>query len=316
MRLNDKLVSEMRVLAAGGGLAYVATDEGLYIRSLENGAAVAEPDAIEGIGDTFIANMGSYDYDAEREPVVAIDTAGTVYAIPLGESSASEADPETTASWRPVLGEHRSVHDFPTTGDRARIPDRTTLGFEPTAPGAQTRSSIVSADIDPVAALEGISRRLGDATFFDPAIVLGGSSVRPLAVDDMRDRCASEPLACELADMEPEALKTLLQAGALPAIVGGPDGAAGTDAGYALVAHRTSANRDEHAISSVSLSTGEVIDTIEAGSEVGVGVAAGESTILTAREFIAEKGQLIVASPEGALSSFEVGRTNLIGMPW
>ena len=58
-----------------------------------------------------------------------------------------------------------------------------------------------------------------------------------------------------------------------------------------------------------------MLDTVETGYEVGSGVSLGGYTAVTTYE-MSEKAHLIVASPEGALSAFEIGRTNFLGMPW
>ena len=312
--LNDEHSTDSRVLAAENGLSYVATEEGLYIRSLDDGSAVAEPGAIEGIGDAYVAEMGSYDYDPELKVVLAIDTAGTIHSIPVGKSVAVEADTETVERWLPVFSDTRTSSDFPTTSPEAKISDGRTLSFEPTAPGAQTMSLTVTHDGN--AGTDNPGQRIGEATFFDPRIVIGGPlTVEPLTYEVIADQCFFEDRFCEFDDIDPEHLEAMRQSGSIPLSPMTATQAAGSGTGHALILHRTSANDNEYALSNVSLRNGKVTDTVETGYQVGSGVSIGGSTALTTYE-MSEKAHLIVASPEGELNAFEIGRTNFLGMPW
>lgn len=314
VRLNEEHSTDNRVLAAENGLSYVATEEGLYIRSLDDGSPVAGPDAIEGIGDAYVAEMTSYDYDPELRVVVAIDTTGTIHAIPVGESVAVKADTETVNRWLPVLGDTRTSSDFPTTSLDAKNSDGGSLSFEPTAQGAQTMSLTLTRGGN--AGTDNPGQRIGDAIFFDPRFVIEGPvTVEPLTYETIADQCFFEDRFCEFDTLDPEQLEAKRQSGAIPLSPMTATQAAGSETGHALILHRTSANENDYVLSNVSLQNGKVIDTVETGYEIGGGVSIGGSTALTTYE-TSEQAFLIVASPEGDLNAFEIGRTNFLGMPW
>ncbi|MFT4048813.1 MAG: PA2928 family protein [Solirubrobacterales bacterium] len=315
VRLDEELSSDMRVLAAGEDRVYIASDEGLYIRSLSDGGAVAEPDAIDGLGDSYVAELGSYDYDAARRLVVAIDQAGELWQIPVGDTTAVPADAETVAAWQEVLSDtFRFALDFPTTGEPAIVADGVTLSGRATKAGALTESLVLTAS-------DGTSSALGDETFLEPEIVLDGTRGTGTATVvgdwsvDVDDYCAVMPEPCDLDSLPDEVRKAIEEAGQ-SGYETEADYAAGIDAGYVLVRSKADANGDAYRLSSVDLETGEVIDSVETGYEIGGGYSAGGITaVATSGVDSWGSDRLVVAAADGSLTVASVGASNFFGWP-
>jgi hypothetical protein len=293
VRLNTELGSDMRVLAAADGLVYVASDEGLYIRSLADGSAVVEPDAIEGLGADYVAELGSYDYDERRRLVVAIDVSGGIVQLPVGETAATPADEETLADWRPVLSDaFRFALHLPTVDDTALVGEDAVIGVVPTAPGARSDALVLNRPSG--------SDTLGDSSFFSPQFVL----------DVLGESWETAPTA-ELPEGMAERMR---ESGQSMPSEGGY--AAGATAGYVLVWHDTTANGDERMLSSVELASGRVIDTVDVGYEVGGGATRESTTALVASPVDhSGPGILVVAATDGTLRTFDIGTVDFLGLP-
>lgn len=110
-------VYDSRIVGAGQEYAYVATNEGLWVLSLDGGATVAKPGEIAGF-DSAMAEAWAYDMDAERGLIVAIDEAGELWSIPLDTVAAEPANDGTVAEWEPILAESfRWAEDPDATAD-------------------------------------------------------------------------------------------------------------------------------------------------------------------------------------------------------
>lgn len=98
-QLSDQLVWAASVLAGGRQYAYVATDSGLAIVGMADGAVVAEGAGVAGLGEAYLAARSAYAYDPAGRRVMAMNAAGDVLAIPLDQTKAAPVDAQTAAAW-------------------------------------------------------------------------------------------------------------------------------------------------------------------------------------------------------------------------
>lgn len=279
VRLDEKLSNDVRVLGAGGGLVYLATDQGLRIRSLADGSGVAEPDAIEGLGDGYVAETGSYDVDPDRELIVAIDQSGGLWQIPFGESAAVPADRATDAVWRPVLADDfRFGLSLLDTANEAELGGGTVISAEPIRAGAQEMRLQREGPSG--------SEPVGDTTFLEPRFVLDASR--------------------SLADVDPVS-------GAPVKL------AADREAGQLIVVSSADANSRGYRVDTVDLDSGEVRGTadIEVGYDVGGGYAGeGVTAIVVERaDGSYDSDTVLVVSPDGGIRTVAIGESNFFGWP-
>ncbi len=167
-QLSDDLIWEASVLASGDRYAYVATDSGLVVLDLANGAKVAERDGIEGLGQSFIAARWAYRYDATNRRVVAMGGDGQVRLITLDTATASPADPATAAQWAPQLTE-RTQSRPGNTVSRAKLGDQ--LVALAARPGGGPGHLLVRM------APDGEATPIGDTVFQQASIVVDDAEV-------------------------------------------------------------------------------------------------------------------------------------------
>ena len=305
IRLNEELVSDMRVLAAGGGMVYIATDEGLYIRDLADGSSVAEPDQIAGL-EGYVADQGNYDYDPELQLIVTMDEAGGLWTIPLGESSATPAGEDVTERWVHALAGSTMV-DFssPPTSRSAQVSPTALLTSAETATGAQTSSLRLSVGDQ--------ETPLGEETFFDPVIVLDSTrSIAPISADDLQDLCFFDDLYCEFTDGSYELAEGVSRAD-LPVMPSSTAYAAGSRNGFVILQHRGSSSGSEHLVSTVDLATGAIIDTVEiGGSGVGAGAGGGDHIVAPVDD-LGGAGSVLIIDADGTISEIPVGEKGFFG---
>ncbi|MEU4806524.1 PA2928 family protein [Actinosynnema sp. NPDC023587] len=117
-QLSDELLWQADVLASGERYTYVATDAGLVVLDLADGATIAGGPDVEGLGPAYIAAPWAYRFDAGNRRVVAMGGDGRVSTIDLDSVTAVPADPPTAAAWAGQLAE-RGAAD-PRTGTRSQ----------------------------------------------------------------------------------------------------------------------------------------------------------------------------------------------------
>lgn len=86
-------------LAVGGGRVYVVVAGGLVILDAADGARLAGPDEIEGLGSPVLEAQGAYGYDVESDQVVALTADGDVVGIPVGADAAVPVDADVLERW-------------------------------------------------------------------------------------------------------------------------------------------------------------------------------------------------------------------------
>jgi hypothetical protein len=98
-QLSDQLVWKASVLAGGRQYAYVATDSGLAIVAMADGAVVVQGAGVPGLGEAYLAARSAYAYDPDGRRIMAINATGDVQAIPLDQTKAAPVDAQTAAAW-------------------------------------------------------------------------------------------------------------------------------------------------------------------------------------------------------------------------
>lgn len=86
-------------LAVGGGRVYVVVEGGLVILDAADGARVAGPGGIEGLGAAALEAQGAYLYDAVSDQVLALTADGDVVGIPLGSETARPVGRDVLERW-------------------------------------------------------------------------------------------------------------------------------------------------------------------------------------------------------------------------
>ncbi|MDQ0649420.1 hypothetical protein QFZ53_003616 [Microbacterium natoriense] len=88
---------------------------------------------------------------------------------------------------------------------------------------------------------------------------------------------------------------------------------AGFGSGYVLVQHRESVNADRRLVSSVSVATGEIVDTVEMGADAlrAVTGPSGTTAVIVAEPDSWQPDSLRVLGSDGSLRHVEVG-----AVPW
>ncbi|MEV0678987.1 PA2928 family protein [Actinosynnema sp. NPDC050436] len=117
-QLSDELIWDADVLASGERYTYLATDDGLVVLDLADGTRVTGGAEVDGLGPAHIAAPWAYRYDAENRRVVTMGGDGRVSTIALDSTTATPADPPTTAAWAGQLSERATP--APPTGTRSQ----------------------------------------------------------------------------------------------------------------------------------------------------------------------------------------------------
>ncbi len=107
VQLHDSEGWERGVLAVAGGLAYVATDEGLSVLKTDDGSVV-----VDDLGDDYVESFNGYNVDPRINAVVALTDSGAVAAVPLGTTDVAAVSDDIADGWRQTL-----IGDSSPTGD-------------------------------------------------------------------------------------------------------------------------------------------------------------------------------------------------------
>ncbi|MFD0559126.1 hypothetical protein FB566_5088 [Stackebrandtia endophytica] len=291
-KIVGEMLSEGRVIAAGRQYVYIATQEGLTILESADGAVAAVPDAITGLTDGYVAEAGAYGFDADAEAVVAIDRDGVFHVIELDGLTATPADAAITDRWTGVLsgsGGHWTVSGKSDTYGFNGPEELVRLN--PARPGALgsvlTRTSI-----------SGETTQIGEAVFYDGKLVIDQTD---LAVDGQLVREALSGGWERHEDYHSE----IQNAGKV----------AGAAADVVLIEHVRGVGDDVQLLSTVSLETGEVIDTIETGSSSGRSICleSGEVILPVSLPDNWSPHALALIDQQGAITVADVGSVGFFG---
>ncbi|MCD0445709.1 hypothetical protein LO763_19050 [Glycomyces sp. A-F 0318] len=287
------------VVAAGETYAYLATDDGLTVLGLDDGAVAAEPGSVPGLEGAQAASGAAYGFDPALGAVVALDVDGGLHTIALDALEAAPADADTAAAWSGRLTAEGGVPDIGgLTTTRALLADgESTVSVTPTAEGALGATLAVEGP-------DGGRRALGTRVFYEAAIVLDqtapASTTLEIDVDDLIAEFAEDP-AGAAADLW----------------TGLGDTAAGAASGHVLVEHRPEPNGDAYALHVVSLENGRVTASFDTAAHLGRAATSpgGRTVVITAPPDDPRHSDLVVVAPDGSIDRVEFGETDLLGEP-
>lgn len=301
-RLNDDLGSDAAALAGDSTFVYVATDDGLVILDAVTGGIVAEGTGVVGIGADAVLAASAYGFDAESNSVVALTGSGAVMQIPVGTSAAAPADSAVAGRWRGALSATALLDTTALTRlvDTARGADGTTVEIE-------TIAEAVSRDALVITSADGRTVR---RTELVDAEILPVSEAAPLGV--MLE--TGQFIEGDFSDVDHDDIEALLEEARAQASSGEATASpAGFGSGYVLVQHRESVNADRRLVSSVSVATGEIVDTVEMGADAlrAVTGPSGTTAVIVAEPDSWQPDSLRVLGSDGSLRHVEVG-----AVPW
>ncbi|PSL53751.1 hypothetical protein B0I31_108198 [Saccharothrix carnea] len=237
-QLSDQLIWEASVLAAGQRHAYLATDSGLVIVALADGAVVAEGSEVPGLGDAFAAVRTAYAYDPESRHVMAMNAGGEVLAIALDEVMAVPVDPATAAAWSGRLSVQRGP-GAPTsaTGVEAALNAGTERIALRQAPNGTPGSVLVRVTAD------GREIPVGHTAFHGARLVVDGVTAVAAATGHVlveHQRSVNDPgVALSLVSLATgQVTATLAVDARVDRALVGPDGVTALAAGEVLAAAR------------------------------------------------------------------------------
>ncbi|WP_341941352.1 PA2928 family protein [Microbacterium sp. LWH10-1.2] len=302
-RLNEELGSEAAALAGDSSLVYVATDEGLVILDATTGAIRAEGHGIDGIGADAVFSASAYGYDVETNAVVALTGTGAVVQIPVGALAASPAEASVARRWQGTL----SASAFLDTAALTRLVD-TATATDGTTVGIETVAEAVSRDALVITSPDGALIRRTELV--DAEIIpLTGAQTRLGVMLP-----TGQFLEGDFSDIDQDDIEALLEAASAQASAGGAlSSPAGFASGYVLVQHRESVNAERMLLSSVSVATGELVDTVEMGADAMRAIAgpSGTTAVIAADPDAWQPDTLRVLDADGSLRRIEVG-----SVPW
>jgi hypothetical protein len=306
VQLSDGIGWRAAVVAAGERYAYLATDDGFQVRSLDDGSVVAEPGEIAGLAGAQSVSAAAYGYDPAIPAVVALDVNGGIHTIALDTLEAVPADEATAAAWSGRLFAEGTVTDFGgvTTTEALLADGESSVRIEPTAEGALGGTLIVRG-------ADGADRALGDRVFYDAAIVLDQTSTAPTSsVEAEFDDVNVDDLVEDFLT-DPEGTAT----GLIPGL---SRTAAGAASGHVLVEHRTEHGVEAYALHVIDLDTGRVTASLATASRLGralTGPSGHTAVIAASADDSAWMSDLVVVAPDGSIDRFTFGDMDFLGEP-
>lgn len=300
-RLNDELSSEAVTLAGDSTRVYVGTDEGLVILDASTGAILAEGSGVAGLGTDAVLSASAYGFDPEANAVVALSATGGFVQIPVGGDQAQPADTAVTSRWQGTLSASPFLDTSALTrlADAAATPDGTTFAIE-SVDEAVARDALVitSPDGRTVSRTELVDAELLPVTGVEPQL---GVTLE-----------TGQFLKGDFSDIDPDDIEALLDAASRMTgdAVAVP---AGFQTGFVLVQHRESVNAERTLLSSVAVSTGQLVDTVEIDGDAlrAITGSSGTSAVIAAVPDDPYPNSLYVLEGDGTLRYVGVG-----GLPW
>jgi hypothetical protein len=290
VQLADALEWDAAAVAAGAEYAYIATQEGLQVRDLDDGALVTG--AVPGL-ERAGSGTAAYGLDPAAG-VVALDVDGGLHTIALDALEAAPADPVVAEAWTGRLAPEGAFPELGgMTSTEASIGDDRTLRIEPATEDALGgRLAVVS---------DGVRRALGTGVYSGAGIVLdqtATSTTWEIDVDERLEGVLEDPTAA--VDL---------------AFPGGT--AAGAATGHALVEHRPEPGCDGFALTVVDLETGLVTASLTTAAHLGRTMTApgGHAVVLATPDEGLFHSDLVVVAPDGSIDRVTFGTVDLLGDP-
>ncbi|WP_153025871.1 PA2928 family protein [Glycomyces albidus] len=290
VQLADEREWDAAAVAAGAAYAYIATQDGLQVRDLDDGALVT--DAVPGL-ERVGSGTAAYGLDPAAG-VVALDVDGGFHTIALDALEAAPADPAVAQAWTGRLAPEGA---FPglggMTSTEASIGGDRTLRIEPTAEDALGGGLAVVSGGD--------RRALGTRVYYEAGIVLdqtAASTTWEIDVDELIDGVLEDPTA---------AIDLMVPAGT----------AAGAATGHALIEHRPEPGGDGFALTVVDLETGLATASLTTADHLGRSMTAptGHTVVLVAPDEGVFHSDLVVVAPDGSIDRVTFGAVDLLGDP-
>lgn len=298
VQLEDELAWDAAVVAAGVEYAYVATEEGLQIRDLDDGSLVTAGGAVPGL-ESAGPGTAAYGFDPAAGAVVALDVDGGLHTIDLDGLEAAPAGETVTEAWTGRLSAEGTLPEIGgMTSTEASVSEERTLRVEPTAEDSLGGVLVIEGH-----GIEGRGGRrvLGTRTYYGAGIVLdhtaaaapGEIDVDGLVQDILEDPAAAVDLA-------------------LPA-----NAAAGATTGHALVEHRPDPGAEGFALTVIDLKTGRETASVATADHLGRSLTGpgGHTVVLTTAADGAWLSELVIVAPDGSIDRVDFGDLDLLGRP-
>jgi hypothetical protein len=299
VQLTDELGWNAAVVAAGERYAYLSSDDGLMILSVDDGEVVTEAGDIPGIGGAQAVSGAAYAYDPSIAAVVALDVNGAIHTIPLDTLEAAPADDATAATWSGLLFAEGTIPDIGgmTTTEALLADGESSLRVEPTADGS-LGGSLVLKDAD------GGQRALGTRVFYEAAIVLDQTSL----TSTLSVEVDVDALIEDFMDDAASAMDDAAAAGQ-DLLTGFGSTAAGASSGHALIEHKSEPAGDGYALHVISLDTGQVTASINTNGHLGRAMtsASGYAVVIAEPEDDYWLSDLVIVAPDGSIERIEIG---------
>lgn len=292
VKLNGDLVGAAGVLAAGATYVYVASDYGLTILNLADGSVAVKPAEIPGIGANYVATYDAYNYDVASSTIVAMDSAGAIWSIPLDSAEAVPADAALARKWTGTLSADTTAwmyydYGFDANATDAFMPDGSRLILAPPSAGSPAQHLTLHLTSGDTAAWT--------ADFFDASLILEAQRIAP-------PNATAQDRAQENTDTDGTVITTT---------------PAGASQGFALVQHHPTVNAtDTFQLSVINLAGGEVLATTNMASEASRAMLTPSGlTLISATEGESfGANELITVGSDGSLRHIPIGATNFFGL--
>ncbi|MGJ0205122.1 PA2928 family protein [Leucobacter sp. gxy201] len=274
-RIAEDNFLDARVVAANEEYVYVAYGAGLRVLDAETGRTIVTPEDFAGLDEGSIG-VGRFVHDRATDRILA-QTSNGLAQISVGELAATRATEEDGYTWTPLFGDE--YHDLVATF--------------PTADEAAAGDALIEIDDD------GITVRRADeaAELLTDHRFEGGD----LVIDPVPPVRATQQFRAVGVDPHP----------LIPADTSDAIGAAG---GYVVVSESSYSDRTRTRLTTVSLETGESLDSIVVDEiPTGGATSATGSSVITLRERFIGTSPVVLISPRGALSTSMVGRADFFG---
>lgn len=303
VQLADELQWDAAVVAAGAEYAYVATQDGLQIRDLDDGSLVTAGGAVPGL-ESAGPGTAAYGFDPAAGAVVALDVDGGFHTIDLDALEAVPAGEAVTEAWTGRLSAEGTLPEVGgMTSTEASVGEERTLRVEPTAEDSLGGRLVIERRGIEGRGTEGKGGRrvLGARTYYGAGIVLdhtaaaapGEIDVDGLVRDILEDPAAAVDLA-------------------LPR-----NAAAGATTGHALVEHRPDPGAEGFALTVIDLETGRATASVATADHLGRSLTGpgGHTVVLTTAADGAWLSELVIVAPDGSIDRTGFGDLDLLGRP-
>ncbi|WP_112133777.1 PA2928 family protein [Glycomyces dulcitolivorans] len=290
VKLAGELEWDAAALAAGAEYAYLATEDGLQIRDLDDGALVT--DDVPGL-EYAGSGTAAYGFDPAAG-IIALDVDGGFHSIALDTLEAVPADPAVAEAWTGRLFAEGAYPEFGgMTSTSASIGEERTLNVEQAA-AAGLGSTLAVED-------GGDRRALGTRVYYEAGIVLDQTTV-----SDAWDIDVDQLISGMLSD--PESAAEL----AFPAAP-----AAGAASGHALIEHRTAPGGEDFTLTVVDLDTGQATASLATADHLGRSMTGpgGYTVVIAAPAEGIFQSDLVIVAPDGSVDRAVFGEFDLLGEP-